>query len=200
MPKKRNIIFNAPGNINFETLNNGIYVDSKKVATENVVHGLIGTHNGSSAAHPDIQLKLDEVEAKADGASVSDTYESYEEMISAINSMSADTMKRGRNINIITMGVPDLWVAYVSDASVPYTYSSDEDFVREIEESGSVQVGFYKLAMLETQKIDLVDYAKKEDIKEALSGAKLKVMTTEEYEAASAEGLLSADTIYFVGV
>lgn len=42
------IIFNAPGNINFETLNNGINVDSKKVATEEYVNEAIKDVDGGS--------------------------------------------------------------------------------------------------------------------------------------------------------
>lgn len=168
-------------------------------ASVNSVLNEVSTHNSNAQSHIDIREKLDTVEAIAEGASVSETFESYSEMISVTNVADKDKYKKGRNINIITVGVPDLWVAYVSDNAIEYTYTSDKDFLEELKANGTVQVGYYKLATLETQKVDLADYAKKEDVTSALGGCVFKQVTQEEYDAMYTEGTLSTDVIYVVG-
>lgn len=84
-------------------------------------------------------------------------YDSYSEMITTLNSMGADELKRGQNIYIGTVGVPDLWVYGVETSSVTYTYVDDLTFVQNLDTNTTVQVGYYKLAQLETQKVDLVE-------------------------------------------
>ena len=62
---------------------------------------------------------------------------------------------------IQTKLVPDLWVYSVENTSVQYTYTTDEDFITYTNQATGGQVGYYKLAQLETQKVDLTDYATK---------------------------------------
>jgi hypothetical protein len=81
-------------------------------------------------------------------------------MITALNALPSDVYNCGQNIMIVTVKVPDLWVSEVSEENTEYVYTSDEVFVAELEENGSVQVGYYKLSHLETQKVNLTDYAK----------------------------------------
>ena len=65
---------------------------------------------------------------------------------------------------IVTVGVPDLWVRMViPEVREQYVYTTDEALINEIN-NGGVMIGHYVLAALETQKVDLADYAKKEDI------------------------------------
>ena len=62
---------------------------------------------------------------------------------------------------IITLQVPDLWISGIESTSQTYTYTTDEAFTTELNTNGYVQVGYYKLSALETQKVDLTDYATK---------------------------------------
>ena len=99
------------------------------------------------------------VDDRFNGASKGITYDTYADMITALNGMSAGDLKQGQDIFIVQTGIPDVWVAYVRDESVPYTYVDDDTFVNELLASGTVQVGYYKLGYLETQKADLTNYA-----------------------------------------
>jgi hypothetical protein len=59
---------------------------------------------------------------------------------------------------IQTKLIPDLWVYSVENTSVQYTYTTDEDFITYTNQATGGQVGYYKLAQLETQKVDLANY------------------------------------------
>ena len=98
---------------------------------------------------------VDTVEAIAKGRNQALAYNGYSEMITALNSMSADELNRGQNIYIATLGVPDLWVYDVEETNVEYTYVDDDTFVEGLNVNTTVQAGYYKLAQLETQKVDV---------------------------------------------
>lgn len=108
----------------------------------------------------EISDKLTETESIAKGANQAVSFDDYETMIAALNNLPSDKYNCGQNVMIVTVKVPDLWVSAVAEESTEYTYTSDEDFVADLEENGSVQVGHYVLSQLETQKVNLTDYAK----------------------------------------
>ena len=95
--------------------------------------------------------------AIAKGRNQSLAYNNYSEMITALNGMTKDELKRGQNIYIGTVGVPDLWVYSVEGNSVTYSYINDETIVNSLATNTTIQVGYYKLAQLETQKVDLTN-------------------------------------------
>ena len=95
--------------------------------------------------------------AIAKGRNQSLAYNSYSEMVTALNGMTKDELKRGQNIYIGTVGVPDLWVYSVETSSVAYSYTNDETIVNGLGTDTTIQVGYYKLAQLETQKVDLTN-------------------------------------------
>lgn len=103
---------------------------------------------------------LELAESIAKGSVLPLVANNYEEMITAFNATAKDSYSVGQNIYVVTVNVPDLWVMEVTETAEPYTYSSDEAFVNGISENGYVQVGYYKLAQLET-KGNLTDYVKK---------------------------------------
>ena len=95
--------------------------------------------------------------AIAKGRNQSLAYNNYSEMITALNGMTKDELKRGQNIYIGTVGVPDLWVYSVETSSVNYSYVNDETIVNSLGTDTTIQVGYYKLAQLETQKADITN-------------------------------------------
>ena len=101
------------------------------------------------------------VDQKFNGAAKAISFDSYATMITAFNALTDDVYVSGQNINILTLEVPDLWVYEVDSTRIPYTYVDDATFTNELSTNGYVQVGFYKLAALETQKVDLTDYQEK---------------------------------------
>jgi hypothetical protein len=104
------------------------------------------------------------VDDKFNGANKAVSFVNYSSMIASLNALASTNYNVGQNIMIVTLEVPDLWVSEITETSIPYTYVSDDDFVSELKTNGFVQVGYFKLSALETQKVDLEDYAKKEDL------------------------------------
>ena len=99
----------------------------------------------------------------AEGANQALSYVNYSTMITAFNALDDDVYRTGQNVYIQTRDVPDLWVYSVESTSVTYTYTTDAAFVNELTTNGYVQVGYYKLSMLETQKVDLTNYVTNTD-------------------------------------
>lgn len=94
----------------------------------------------------------------AKGRNQAVAYSNYAEMIEALNAMDKDEFKTGQNIYIATVGVPDLWVYSIDPVLHNFAYASDKNVVELLESNGTIQCGFYKLAMLEGQKVDLTTY------------------------------------------
>ena len=152
-------------------------VKTSKILTYNVGKGAINSDLESTPATPDfwtqllsrqinfentINSKVDTLEtnvntldAIAKGRNQALAYNNYSEMITALNGMTKDELKRGQNIYIGTVGVPDLWVYSVETTKVTYSYTNDETFVNGLNTNVTVKVGYYKLAQLETQKVDI---------------------------------------------
>ena len=111
----------------------------------------------------EINDRIDTVESIAKGAGQARSFGDYATMVEALNALPSDVYKIGQSIMIVTLNVPDLWVSAIAEESVPYTYVDDETFAEAIKTNGSVQVGYYVLSALETQKVDLTDYVKNTD-------------------------------------
>ena len=111
----------------------------------------------------------------AKGAIVSLSFGNYASMISVFNALGNDVYRVGQNIMIVTLNVPDLWVSDIAETSTAYTYTSDDDFANELKTNGTVQVGFYKLSALETQKVDLTNYVQNTDYATSAKGGVVKI-------------------------
>lgn len=107
--------------------------------------------------------KADKALSLAKGATKAFVYDTYEDMISDLNVLSTEELNLNYHIMIRTVCVPDLWISGVSDEHVEYTYTSNEDFIADLTEDGVVQVGYFVLSALETQKVELDDYVKKDE-------------------------------------
>lgn len=103
---------------------------------------------------------INEVNSIAKGANQALSYSNYQAMITAFNSLANNVYNVGQNVMIVTLEVPDLWISGIESTSSTYTYTTDETFTTELSTNGYVQVGYYKLSALETQKVDLTNYVK----------------------------------------
>ena len=110
----------------------------------------------------------------AEGANQALSYSNYSTMITAFNVLPSTTYRVGQNMYILTLDVPDLWISSIESTSSTYTYTTDEAFETALETNGYVQVGYYKLSALETQKVDLTNYATKDEF---------VTLTQQQYEA-----------------
>ena len=110
--------------------------------------------------------KIATVESIAKGANQAISYGNYQTLITTLNALPKDALKVGQNLYIVTVGVPDLWISGVLENSATYTYATDNDIAEKLKTNGVVQVGYYVLSALETQKVDMTDYAKSVDLDE----------------------------------
>lgn len=116
----------------------------------------------------EIRELVENAEQIAKGVQLAVSYADYSAMITALNALSANSYDVGQSIYIATLNVPDLWVYAIEATAVPYTYTSDEDFINSLLANGFVQVGNYKLAALETGKVAIGDYLEKSEFNEYL--------------------------------
>lgn len=98
------------------------------------------------------------VDTLYEGAQKALAYTNYSAMITTFNALASDVYKVGQNVYVQTLNVPDLWVYSVEASSSTYTYIDDATFVNDLLTNGYVQVGYYRLAYLETNKVDLTNY------------------------------------------
>ena len=117
-------------------------------------------------AREDINIvaeKADEAYSLAKGATKAFVYDTYSDMISELNILPKTELQVNYHVMIREVCVPDLWISGISDGHVEYTYTSNEDFIVDLTEDGIVQVGYFVLSALETQKVDLSEYVKNTD-------------------------------------
>lgn len=110
-----------------------------------------------------VNQRADTIEEIAKGAVVAKSYLTYRDMVADLNVESKNKYNVGQHFIIQTKGVPDLYVYGIANTSVPYIYTSDEAIVISTE-TNILQVGYYILSQLETQKADLTEYAKKSQV------------------------------------
>lgn len=107
------------------------------------------------------------------------SYSSIQALVTALNGATADEMNVGSSLFVQTLNVPDFWVYSRENTSVVYTYTTDEDFINSIKvNGGSVQVGYYKVSLLETEKVDLTNYYTKAEVDTLISNLNLSQYAT----------------------
>ena len=134
------------------------------------------------------------VDERFSGCSKAISFANYETMITALNGFEKDVYIRGQDIYVVTIGVPDVWISEIADTSVTYNYTTDEEFAAELRSKGSVQVGYYILSQLETQKVILTDYP----TIAALTGGSIIVASAKSAGTAATAGKLANKIILSV--
>lgn len=135
----------------------------KDIANKIYVDGVV------NHAKTELKNDIDEVEVIAKGAAQAISFASYGDLVNEIENAEAAKYRVGQSFLIHTIDVPDLWVYGVYEASSYYNYTDDDSFTEELKKNGVVNIGYYALAPLETQKVDLTEYAKKTYIDEGLA-------------------------------
>lgn len=107
-----------------------------------------------------LQIEQLAYEAKniAEGQTSATVIENYEELVTELNQVERETYKIGDNFYIQEQYVPDLWVCDIKDTCTIYTYTTDKDFIAKIKQDGIIQIGYFELSPLETEKVDLSGY------------------------------------------
>lgn len=101
------------------------------------------------------------------------SYLDIQSLVSALNSYNNTEMNVGTNLYIQQIGVPDFWVYSTETTSVSYGFTSDSAFVSEVQTNGSVQIGYYRVSLLETAKVDLSNYYTKTQVDELIANIDL---------------------------
>ena len=155
-------------------------LQNKVSQNENDIEGLQNKMAQSESDIDNLQNDLQFVENLAKGAQQGVSYENYEEAIAAINELPQDAFRVGQSIYIKDMGVPDLWVYGVFATHNLYQYDTDEAFIDEINSNDSARVGYYAIAKLETDKVNL-------DYTQVMSNGKLlHTLNIDEYAKTTA--------------
>lgn len=118
----------------------------------------------------------------AKGANQAVSFGNYSTMITALKALSNDTYNVGQNIFIVTINVPDLWVSKIETDYSEYIYIDDISFTDLLRQNGKVQVGYYVLSQLETQKVDLTGYVKDDDIGSVVESALATAKESGEFD------------------
>ena len=119
------------------------------------------TDNSLDTTSKTVVGAINEVNTVAKNANIAKGYTNYSALITELNSASATAFKVGQSLYVQTQEVPDLWIISIESSSSTYTYTTDAAFITATAASGGQQVGYYKLAQLETQKVDLSNYVQK---------------------------------------
>ena len=130
--------------------------------------------NTLTTVHKTIPTAINEVDSIAKGANQALSYVNYSAMVTAFNSLANNVYNTGQNVMIVTLQVPDLWISGIESTSQTYTYTTDEAFTTELSTNGYIQVGYYKLSALETQKVDLTNYVTNTDYATAEKGGTIR--------------------------
>jgi hypothetical protein len=139
---------------------------------------------------------INEVNSVAKGANKALSFTDYQDVISK---MSVTGLNVGQNLYIEKLNIPDLWIKSVENTNVLYTYVSDAQFVNDI--LAGVQIGYYKLSVLETQKVDLTNYYTKNEINtnfrnETQSTIGALIETTELTEVSDTTKIAASDNSF----
>ena len=126
----------------------------------------------ATTAEGGLDAKLTTVESIAKGANQAKSYGTYQEMIGKLEDPKEPKLNIGQSLLIGTRDVPDLWIYDISTTSYVFNYESEEAFAEKLKKDKFVRVGYYVLYPLETQKVNLEDYAKSKDLSDEVSRAK----------------------------
>ena len=148
--------------------------------------------NSLDTVHKTVPTAINEVNSIAKGTNQALSYSSYSAMVTAFNGYASDKYNVGQNVMIVTVEVPDLWISSVESSSSTYTYVDDATIVSALQTNGYIQVGYYKLSMLETQKVDLTNYVTNTDYATTEKGGVFK--TNDSYGTNVTSGSLRGTT------
>lgn len=138
------------------------------------------TEDRHAATKGYVDSEIKEIESLAKGAVSGESFMDYAELVEALNSANSTDYVNAQHLLVRTLGVPDLWIYEVSTEYVSYEYTDDEAIVEAVKD-GTLQIGYYVLSALETQKVDLADYAKNTDYATATKAGVIKIDRAQPY-------------------
>lgn len=119
--------------------------------------GLSNVNNTSDENKPisnATQRELKRLEHMISGEKGALVYATYEEMVTALNA-DEKSYGVGQSIFIGTRDVPDLWIYGVEDTKIEYVYVDDNTIELTLKYDGTIRIGYYTLAALESNVVEL---------------------------------------------
>lgn len=161
---------------NYVSDSNYNHTDNNYTTTEK--NKLAGLSN-----YDDTEIKAD-IQAATNIANEADTIakqankalgvDSYQALVTLLNSAAKTDYNVGQSFLVRTLNVPDLWVYSVDNTSSTYTYVDDATIINALNTTGYVKMGYYNVSQLETIKQDLTNYVENTDYATNNTGGVIK--------------------------
>ena len=137
--------------------------------------GLSNVDNTSDVNKPVSEAtrrELLRLENMISGTRMALVYADYQEMVDALNGDDKKEYGVGQSIFIGTREVPDLWIYGVDDEYVEYPYVDDNLIETVLRYDGTIKIGYYVLAALESNEI-VLDNVVTTDTVQTITGTKI---------------------------
>ena len=108
-----------------------------------------------SANKAALDAEIERLEDAIEGKEHAVAFTNYSEVVDEFNYAATNKYKVGQSVFVQDTLVPDLWVYSIENTHVDFAYVGDEDIIETLETTGTVQFGYYKLAMMETKSVDV---------------------------------------------
>ena len=99
-----------------------------------------------------------EAKSIAQGRARATACSNYNEVLALLKLAEKTSYNTGDIFYVLALEVPDLWICGIEEETSDYEYISDQDIVNSIKSNGFIKVGYFKLSLLESDKIDLTNY------------------------------------------
>lgn len=123
----------------------------------------------------ELETELDEIASIQKQAAQAIGYRSYEEMIQDLSEADKDKYLIGQSMFIKTDGVTDVWVFNTVTEPKVYTYTNDAKVQEDLAKLSGLEVGYYVLAPLETEKVNLTNYVQFNNYPSTQKGGVIKI-------------------------
>ena len=123
----------------------------------------------------ELKAQIDEIASIQKQAVQAIGYDDYQKMITAINELEENKLLVGQTIYIKTKDVPDVWVFARGTQFKTYRYTTDEDVIEKLLSDTGLEIGYYTLSPLETEKINLTNYVQFTDISNSETPGVIKI-------------------------
>lgn len=105
------------------------------------------------------------------------SFATIDAMISNLKSASNTAYNVGHDLYIVEKEVPDFWISSKQETFVEYTGDSTA-LITALKQYDSVQIGYYKISVLETVKVDISNYVTTEELNSAITALGIDALKT----------------------
>lgn len=129
-----------------------LVVNNKFLEQKSDVDGrLLVINNTISQNKTATDSAIQRIEEVLEGKEQAVAFTNYQAVVNDFNNAATNKYNVGQSVYVQSVNVPDLWVYSIENTHVDFAYVGDEDIVETLETTGTVQFGYYRLAMMETK-------------------------------------------------